>query len=161
MPWNTNNQVATPLTGSDRVNGSGGALCLTALRGAYRRVSQSRICTAVLAPVQSIAWGVRPLRDSSWVTNHPAFSNIIVARNVYQVKQSRSVTKQLQQFLFVAASLQFVEERIATVPAPTTRSTIARVNLDQSWKAGPRTARNNHKRNRDVASLVRSPYGDQ
>ena len=34
-------------TGSDRVNGSSGALCLTALRGAYRRVSQSRICTTV------------------------------------------------------------------------------------------------------------------
>ena len=37
------------------------------------------------------------------------FIDIIVAPSVYQVKISR--TKQLNQFLFVAASLQFVEER--------------------------------------------------
>ena len=49
--------AAPPFTGSDRVNGSGGALCLTALRGAYRRVAQSRICTTVLLPAQKIAWG--------------------------------------------------------------------------------------------------------
>jgi hypothetical protein len=56
-------QVAPSFTGSDRVNGSGGALCLTALRGAYRRVTQSRICTTVYCLAQTIAWGVRPLRD--------------------------------------------------------------------------------------------------
>src|SRR5262249_13941797 len=41
----TTSSVAPPLTGSDRVNGSSGALCLTALRGAYRRGFESRIST--------------------------------------------------------------------------------------------------------------------
>jgi len=60
-PNTSNDQVAPPLTGSNRVNGSGGALCLTALRGAYRRVSQSRICTAVYSLAQRSQWGLRPL----------------------------------------------------------------------------------------------------
>ena len=45
---------------------------------AYRRVSQSRICTTVLLPAQKIAWGwaggLRPLRDvEGRVTNQPGF----------------------------------------------------------------------------------------
>ena len=38
---------------------------MTALRGAYRRVAQSRIWSAVLSPAQRHAWGVRPLRINS------------------------------------------------------------------------------------------------
>ena len=49
--------AAPSFTGSDRVNGSGGALCVTALRGAYRRVSQSRICTTVLRLARTPQWG--------------------------------------------------------------------------------------------------------
>jgi hypothetical protein len=49
--------------GSDRGFGSGfGAICLTALARAYRRVAQSRICRTVLLLAQKDAWGVRPLR---------------------------------------------------------------------------------------------------
>src|SRR6516162_5786675 len=69
----THYQVAPHFTGSDRVNGSGGALCLTALRGAYRRVSQSRICTTVLLLAQKIACrpgGLRPLREVESDSTH-------------------------------------------------------------------------------------------
>jgi hypothetical protein len=50
--------LAPPFARSDRVDGSGGALCLTALRGAYRRVAQSRICTTVYSPAQRSQWGL-------------------------------------------------------------------------------------------------------
>jgi hypothetical protein len=66
--------------GSDRVDGSGDALCLTALRGAYRRVAQSRICTTVLLLAQKGAWGVRPLRASQRITSD--YLKVMVAQTV-------------------------------------------------------------------------------
>src|SRR5262249_26309194 len=60
----TTSSVAPPLIGSDRVYGLGGALCLTALRGAYRRVTQSRICATVYSPAQRSQWALRPLLPS-------------------------------------------------------------------------------------------------
>ena len=108
MPWNTNDQVAPPFTGNDRVNGPGGALCLTALRGAYRRVAQSRICTTVLRLARTIAVGVEAASARLVVgANHSDSNN--VAQNVYKIHRARSVIKQLHQLVLI--SLQFTEER--------------------------------------------------
>src|SRR6516164_4878955 len=56
-----------------------------------------------------IAVGVEAASANSRVTNHPTFSPTIIAKNVRDLKTSR--TKQTASACLVAASLQFVEER--------------------------------------------------
>ncbi len=88
-------QVMPPFVGSDRVNGSGGALCLTALRGAYRRVAQSRICTTVLRLAQTAAT-FRELRSDLWIKGSAIQVGIrpLLSRTAWGVRPLRSTCQE-------------------------------------------------------------------
>jgi hypothetical protein len=79
---------------------------LTAARAACRRVTQSRIWTTVLAPVQSIAMGCETAFAISQVTNHLAiFRHYCSTQRVPDL-----VTEKLHELCLVTSCLQFVQD---------------------------------------------------
>ena len=86
----TNHESRLPyFTGSDRVNGSG-ALCLTALRGAYRRVTQSRIWERVGGETAS-RWSTDESVDPNIVTRNLLEAQIRTSTSAHAKARRRMV----------------------------------------------------------------------
>src|SRR5262249_42281267 len=79
---------------------------------AYRRVSQSRICTTVYSLAQRSQWGwAGRLRTASAKGIGRVFRITRLPKQILLRVPSELGAEELHQFLLVAAGLQFVEER--------------------------------------------------